>query len=116
MFFLFFFRFFYQLVIIYELYTCEFYKDSLLAIRDVIKSLDTRIFDESDEPYFYACHHISWATYGYIALTLNHDCENVSINYKARVAIIFFLLRAVNKSVEGKWKIEKVQKSIIIQA
>lgn len=53
------------------------YVESLLEIQGVIESLEMCTFDQSVEPYIYACHHISRATYAYIALTLNRDYEQV---------------------------------------
>ncbi|KAL5240437.1 hypothetical protein ACI65C_007847 [Semiaphis heraclei] len=63
-------RFYLQLVATYELYNNKRYKESLLEIESVVKYLDACVFDESNQQYSDAYHHIAQATNAYIALTL----------------------------------------------
>ncbi|XP_016657447.1 uncharacterized protein LOC100571226 [Acyrthosiphon pisum] len=70
-------RFYSQLVICYELYNSKSYKESYLEIESVVKFLETCKFDESNEQYSDAYHHIARATYAYIALTLKIDSEKL---------------------------------------
>lgn len=71
------FRFCFQLIICYELYFNKSYKESLLEIENVVKSLETCTFDESNEQYSDAYNHIARATKAYIAITLNLESEKV---------------------------------------
>lgn len=53
------------------------YEDSYLEIESIVKFMETCKFDESDQPYLNAYHHIAQSTYVYIALTLEIDSEKV---------------------------------------
>lgn len=69
-----------QLTIIYEQYTCKNYEKSLLEIESILLYLKSCKFDDSNKQYSEAYNHIAWATYSYIALTLNRDFEKVNMN------------------------------------
>jgi exonuclease VII small subunit len=71
------FRFYLQLIICYELYLNKSYEESLLEIENVVKYLETCIFDESNEQYSDAYNHIARATNAYIAITLNQESDKV---------------------------------------
>lgn len=62
----------------YELYVRGSYEESLLEVENIVKSIETCTFDDSDEQYSDACNHIVRATNAYIALSLNLDSENVN--------------------------------------
>ena len=49
-----------------------------MEIESVVKFLETCKFDESDQQYSDAYHHIGQATYAYIALTLKIGSEKVN--------------------------------------
>lgn len=75
---IFFSRFYLQLIICYELYFSGNYKESLLEIENVIKSMDSCVFDESTEQYSDACNHIARSTNAYISSSLNLDFKKVN--------------------------------------
>ncbi|CAI6343167.1 unnamed protein product [Macrosiphum euphorbiae] len=70
-------KFYLQLVASYELYNSKRYKESYLEIENVVKFLETCKFDESNEQYADAYHHIARASNAYIALTLKIDSEKL---------------------------------------
>jgi len=74
-------RFYLQLVASFELYNRKLYKESYLEIESVVKFLETCKFDESNEQYADAYHHIARASNAYIALALKIDSEKVNFNY-----------------------------------
>lgn len=46
-------------------------KESLMAIEDLVKSMNSVSFDESNEQYIAAYDHILRSSYAYIALSMN---------------------------------------------
>ncbi|XP_001946582.1 uncharacterized protein LOC100165115 [Acyrthosiphon pisum] len=70
-------RFYLQLVASYELYNSKRYEESYLEIGNVVKFMETCKFDESNEQYSSAYHHIARATNAYIAFTLKIDAEKL---------------------------------------
>ncbi|KAL4141617.1 hypothetical protein QTP88_004228 [Uroleucon formosanum] len=70
-------RFYLQLVATYELYNSKRYKESYSEIENIVKFMETCKFDESNELYSSAYHHIARATYAYIAFTLKMDAEKL---------------------------------------
>jgi len=75
-----FFRFFLQLIVIYEDYMSKRYKESYLEIETIVTFMETCTFDESNKQCSDAYHHIAQATKVFIALTLKIDSEKVNIN------------------------------------
>lgn len=75
-----FFRFYLQLIIVYELYMCGSYDESLKEIENVVKFIESCKYDESNEQYSDAFNHIVRTTNAYVAITLNRNSENVNLN------------------------------------
>lgn len=71
------------MIIAYELYMCGSYDESLKEIESVVKFIESCKYDDSNEQYSDAFNHIVRTTNSYIALTLNHNYENVKSNYSS---------------------------------
>lgn len=52
-----------------------------MEVENIVKSIETNTFNDSNEQYSDACNHIARATNAYIALSLNLDSENVNLFY-----------------------------------
>ncbi|XP_060870952.1 uncharacterized protein LOC132945272 isoform X2 [Metopolophium dirhodum] len=72
-----FYRFYLQLIVIYEDYMSKRYKESYSGIESVVKFMKTCTFDKLNKQNSDVYHHIAQATNAYIALTLKIDSENL---------------------------------------
>ncbi|XP_050432046.1 uncharacterized protein LOC126840397 isoform X2 [Adelges cooleyi] len=70
-------RFHLQLIICYELFGEGKYEESLLEIKNLIYSMETKKFDTHYDQYSSVCFHIAHSTQAYILATLNDGCEEI---------------------------------------
>ncbi|XP_016658449.1 uncharacterized protein LOC100575167 [Acyrthosiphon pisum] len=74
--------FYLQLIAIYEHYMSKRYMESYLGIETIVTFMETCKFDESNQQYSDAYHHIARATKAYIASTLKIDSKKLLIDVK----------------------------------